>query len=208
MLIIGLTGSMGMGKSTAAARFRALGIGVFDSDAAVHALYAGPAAAAVEAAFPGTTRDGQVDRARLAEAVVHDASALKRLEAIVHPMVRQEQRAFLDREAARGAKMAVLEIPLLYETGGDDLVDTVVAVSASPEAQRERVLAREGMTPEKLEGLLARQTPDAEKRRRADFVVDTNGPIAQTYEQIDTIIGVFRTRRGEAYQRVWLASEA
>lgn len=205
MLIIGLTGSMGMGKSTAAAQFRDIGIAVFDSDAVVHALYAGAAVPAIEAAFPGTTRDRQVDRTRLASVVVNDPSALKRLEAIVHPLVRAEQRVFLDGEMARGAKMSVLEIPLLYETGGEEFVDAVVVVSASPEVQRERILARPGMSLEKLEGLLARQTPDSEKRERADFVVDTNGSIAETHAQIDAIVGAFRTRRGDVYHRVWLA---
>lgn len=195
-----------MGKSAAAARFRDLGIAVFDSDAAVHRLYSGPAASKVEDAFPGTTEGGHVDRARLAAAVMKDPSAIKRLESIVHPLVRAEQRAFLDGEIARGAKMAVLEIPLLYETGGNQLVDAVIVVSAAPEVQRERILARAGMTAEKLDALVSRQTPDSEKRARADFVVDTNGTLAHTHEQIDTIVGAFRTRRGEVYQRVWLNS--
>jgi dephospho-CoA kinase len=203
MLIIGLTGSIGMGKSTAATRFRANGVAVFDADAAVHALYAGPAVPLVEAAFPGTTRDGVVDRAALSRVVTGDSAKLARLEEIVHPLVRAAERDFLAEQKARGARFAVLEIPLLYETGAEALVDVVVVVSASAETQRRRVLERPGMSEEKLASLLARQTSDAEKRRRADFVVDTEGPREQSAAAIDAILAALERRRGEAYHRVW-----
>lgn len=203
MLVIGLTGSIGMGKSTAAARFREHGIAVFDADAAVHALYAGRAAPLIEEAFPGTTDKGVVDRGRLLAALVKDASGFKRLEAIVHPLVRAAEQDFLDGEHGKGATMAVLEIPLLFETGGDKLCDVTVVVSAPIEAQRERVLARPGMTAEKFDEILARQMSDAEKRVRADFVVDTGGSIAQSRVQIDKIVAALKTRRGHAYHRHW-----
>jgi dephospho-CoA kinase len=203
MLVVGLTGSIGMGKSTAAERFRARGIAVFDADAAVHALYAGKAVPLIEAAFPGTTAAGKVERARLADAVLEDPAAFRRLEGIIHPLVEAEERSFLRREAARGAEMAVLEIPLLYETGRNAHVDAVVVVSASAATQRSRVLKRPGMTPEKLDGLLARQLGDAEKRRRADFVVDTEVPMAESAARLDAIIAELRTRKGQAYHRHW-----
>lgn len=203
MLIIGLTGSIGMGKSTAAARFRRNGVGVFDADAAVHRLYAGRAAPEVEQAFPGTVTDGLVDRGRLAAAVMNDPGAIARLEAIVHPMVRQEERAFLLAERARGADMAVLEIPLLFETGADARVDVTVVVSAPAAVQRERVLARPGMTEEKLARLLANQLPDVEKRARADFLVDTSGTIAETEAAIDSLVESLRGRQGSVLS-AWL----
>lgn len=201
MLIIGLTGSIGMGKSTAAERFRSHGIAVFSADTAVHELYAGPSSALIEAAFPGTVKDGVVDRSILSQRVLSEPDGLARLEAIVHPFVRQSESKFLAGEAARGAQMAVLEIPLLLETGADDLVDVVVVVSAGAEAQRRRVLARPGMTEDKLARLLARQMPDAEKRRRADFVVDTERPIEESAAAIDAIIAQLAGRKGEAYHR-------
>ncbi|ESW88928.1 dephospho-CoA kinase [Mesorhizobium sp. M1005] len=173
MIVLGLTGSIGMGKSTTAKMFAEAGVPVHDSDEAVHRLYAGKAAPLVEAAFPGTTRSGAVDRAALAERVLGDAPALKRLEAIIHPLVRADADAFLAEHRAAGAPLAVLDIPLLFETGGRDRVDKVVVVTAPPEVQRARVLARPGMNEEKLASILARQVPDAEKRRRADFVIDT-----------------------------------
>ncbi|MER9546197.1 dephospho-CoA kinase [Mesorhizobium sp. M0437] len=173
MIVLGLTGSIGMGKSTAAKMFAEAGVPVHDSDEAVHRLYAGKAAPLVEAAFPGTTRSGAVDRAALAERVLGDAAALKRLEAIIHPLVRADADAFLAEHRAAGAPLAVLDIPLLFETGGRNRVDKVVVVTAPPEVQRARVLARPGMNEEKLASILARQVPDAEKRRRADFVIDT-----------------------------------
>ncbi|MER9893227.1 dephospho-CoA kinase [Mesorhizobium sp. M0119] len=173
MIVLGLTGSIGMGKSTTAKMFAEAGVPVHDSDEAVHRLYAGKAAPLVEAAFPGTTRSGAVDRAALAERVLGDAAALKRLEAIIHPLVRADADALLAENRAAGAPLAVLDIPLLFETGGRDRVDKVVVVTAPPEVQRARVLARPGMNEEKLASILARQVPDAEKRRRADFVIDT-----------------------------------
>ena len=203
MLIIGLIGSIGMGKSTVAARFRVLGVPVCDADAEVHKLYEGPAVAPIEAAFPGTTANGKVDRQKLAEALIGDPDKFKRLEAIVHPLVVQAERAFLRAEAARGAAVAVLEIPLLLETGGERRVDYVVVVSAPAEAQRARVMARPGMTPEKLDHLLARQMPDAEKRKRADFVVDTGGTFADTDAQVDKIVESLQGRGGTAYAKFW-----
>jgi dephospho-CoA kinase len=203
MLVVGLTGSIGMGKSTVAARLRALGIGVCDADAEVHRLYEGAAVAAIEAAFPGTTVGGKVDRQKLGLAVLDKPDEIKRLEAIVHPLVLAAEREFLRREAARGAEMAVLEIPLLLETGGETRVDVVVVCSAPPEVQRERVMQRFGMRPEKLEQILARQMPDAEKRKRADFVVDTGGTFAETDAQVDKIVESLKGRRGVAYAKFW-----
>ncbi|MDP3897027.1 MAG: dephospho-CoA kinase [Mesorhizobium sp.] len=173
MIVVGLTGSIGMGKSTTARMFSEAGVPVHDSDEAVHRLYAGPAAALVEAAFPGTVRDGVVDRTRLAEKVIGNPAALKTLESIVHPLVRADADAFLARHRNAGAPLAVLDIPLLFETGGRARVDKVVVVSAPTDVQRARVLARPGMTEEKFASILARQVPDAEKRRLADFVIDT-----------------------------------
>ena len=204
MLVVGLTGSMGMGKSTAAARLRALGIAVFDADAEVHRLYEGPASAAIEAAFPGTTENGRVDRQKLAAALGSDPAHFKRLEHIVHPLVQAAEKAFLRARAGAGDALAVLEIPLLYETGAEASMDAVIVVSASAEVQRERLLARPGMTAEKLKNLLARQKPDAEKRRCADFVVDTNGTVTETETQIDAIITALRSRKGSAYERFWM----
>ena len=204
MLVIGLTGSIGMGKSTAATRFRELGIAVCDADAEVHKLYeGGPAVAAIEAAFPGTTINGRVDRQRLAQALLADSSRFARLEAIVHPLVREAERDFLKAEKARGASMAVLEIPLLLEGGGHSRVDVVVVVSAPADMQRERVLARPGMSLEKLEQILARQLHDGEKRARADFVVDTGGTIAESAAQVDKIVESLQGRSGEAYAKHW-----
>ena len=188
MRIIGLTGSIGMGKTTTAGFFRAAGIPVHDADAAVHRLYSGPAAAAVEAAFPGTAPDGVVDRERLAEAVLGDQLALKRLEAIIHPLVREREKAFLQTAAEAGAPMAVLEIPLLFETGAEKRCDAVVVVTAEPEVQRQRVLKRPGMTEARLQALLANQMPDAEKRRRAHFLVLTDNDLDSAKRQVTAII--------------------
>jgi dephospho-CoA kinase len=203
MLILGLTGSIGMGKSTVAARLRALGIGVCDADAEVHKLYDGAAAAPIEAAFPGTTAEGKVDRQKLAAVLVADPGGFKRLEAIVHPLVFAAERAFLQAEAARGASLAVLEVPLLYETGGEARVDCVIVCSAPAVAQRARVMQRASMTPEKLEQILARQLSDAEKRARADFVVDTGGTLKESEAQVDKIIESLRGRQGSAYAKYW-----
>ncbi|MER9950886.1 dephospho-CoA kinase [Mesorhizobium sp. M0047] len=188
MIVLGLTGSIGMGKSTTAKMFVEAGVPVHDSDAAVHRLYAGKAAPLVEAAFPGTTSAGVVDRAKLGARVLGDAAALKRLEAIIHPLVRADADAFLARHRAAGAPIAVLDIPLLFETGGRDRVDKVVVVTAPPEIQRERVLARPDMTEEKLDSILARQVPDAEKRKLADFVVDTGQGLGSARAAVAAII--------------------
>ncbi|MEO8318759.1 MAG: dephospho-CoA kinase [Bradyrhizobium sp.] len=174
MLILGLTGSIGMGKSTTAKLFMEAGVPVYDADAAVHKIYEGEAAPAVEAAFPGTTVDGKVDRAKLSAKVVQDPAAIKLLEQIVHPMLGASRQKFLAEAEQSGAPVVVMDIPLLYETGGEKRVDAVVVVSTAPETQRERILARGTMTPEALDAILARQLPDAEKRKRADFVVDTS----------------------------------
>ncbi|MER8752629.1 dephospho-CoA kinase [Mesorhizobium sp. M1050] len=188
MIVLGLTGSIGMGKSTTAKMFAEAGVPVHDSDEAVHRLYAGKAAPLVEAAFPGTTSAGVVDRAKLGARVLGDAAALKRLEAIIHPLVRADADAFLARHRAAGAPIAVLDIPLLFETGGRDRVDKVVVVTAPAEIQRERVLARPDMTEEKLDSILARQVPDAEKRKLADFVVDTGQGLGSARAAVAAII--------------------
>ena len=188
MFILGLTGSLGMGKSTAARFFAEAGVPVHDADAVVHRLYEGEAAAAIEAAFPGTTAGGKVDRNKLAARVLGDAAALQRLEAIVHPLVQEAERRLLAEAAANGEKIAVLDIPLLFETGGDRRVDAVVVVSAPPDVQRARVLERPGMTIEKLESILSKQMPDAEKRRRADFVVDSSQGFESARAQVRAIL--------------------
>ena len=174
MRILGLTGSIGMGKSTTAKLFAEAGVPVYDADAAVHKIYEGEAAPAIEAAFPGTTVDGRVDRGKLSARVVHDQAAIKQLEQIVHPMLGASRKKFLNDAEASGAPVVVMDIPLLFETGGEKRVDAVVVVSTDPATQRERILARGTMTSEALDGILARQLPDAEKRKRADFVVDTS----------------------------------
>ena len=188
MFVLGLTGSLGMGKSTTARFFAEAGVPVHDADAAVHRLYEGEAVAAIEAAFPGTTGDGKVDRTRLAARVLGDAAALKRLEAIVHPLVRKAEQQLLEEARARGEPVAVLDIPLLFETGGDRRVDAMVVVTAPPEVQRARVLERPGMTMEKLDSILAKQIPDEEKRRRADFVVDTSQGFEAARAQVRAIL--------------------
>jgi len=188
MIRLGLTGSIGMGKSTVAAMFAERGVPVFDADAAVHRLQGagGRLVAAIEAAFPDTTGTAGVDRTALGEAVLGDPVALKRLEAIVHPAVAEERAAFLAANAA--APLVLLDIPLLFETGGERQVDRIAVVSAPPEVQRARVLARPGMTAERFAAILARQMPDAEKRARADFVIDTAGPLAATAAEVDAVI--------------------
>ena len=188
MRILGLTGSIGMGKSTTAKLFAEAGVPVYDADAAVHQLYEGEAAPAIEAAFPGTTANGKVDRPKLSARVVHDPAAIKQLEQIVHPMLgASRQKFFADAEAAK-APVVVLDIPLLFETGGEKRVDAVVVVSTSPELQRERVLARGTMDEAKLEAIIAKQMPDAEKRKRADFVVDTSHGLQPVRAQITHIL--------------------
>lgn len=195
MIVLGLTGSVGMGKSATAKMFREEGVPVFDADAAVHRLYESKAAPLIEAAFPGTTLSGRVDRERLSAKVVEDANALKKLESIVHPLVREERRVFLAQAKASGAKVALLDIPLLFETEGFEAVDKVVVVSAPAEVQRKRVLAREGMTEEKFKAILARQMPDAEKRRRADFVVDTSHGFEAARENVRAILRAIEGKR-------------
>lgn len=188
MIVIGLTGSIGMGKSTTAKMFAEEGVPVHDSDEAVHRLYSGAAVPLVEAAFPGVTVDGRIDRTLLGQRVIGNAEAIRKLEQIVHPLVRADADAFLARHRAVGAKLAILDIPLLFETGGRDRVDKVVVVSAPAAIQRERVLARPGMTVEKFEAILARQVPDAEKRRLADFVVDTGAGIEAARATVRRIV--------------------
>lgn len=188
MFVLGLTGSLGMGKSTTARFFAEAGVPVHDADAVVHKLYEGEAVRAIEAAFPGTTEGGKVDRTRLAARVLNDPAALKRLEEIVHPLVHEAERRLLAEAQARGEKVAVLDIPLLFETGGDERCDAVVVVSAPAEVQRARVLERPGMTIEKLESILAKQMPDAEKRARADFVVDTSQGFEAARAQVRAIL--------------------
>jgi dephospho-CoA kinase len=188
MFILGLTGSLGMGKSTTAHFFAEAGVPVHDADAVVHRLYEGEGVEAIEAAFPGTTAGGKVDRNKLAARVLGDAAALQRLEAIVHPLVQKAERRLLAEAAAKGERVAVLDIPLLFETGGDRRVDAVVVVSAPPDVQRSRVLERPGMTIEKLESILAKQMPDAEKRRRADFVVDSSQGFESARAQVRAIL--------------------
>jgi dephospho-CoA kinase len=198
MFIIGLTGSIAMGKSTTARLFAEAGVPVHDADAAVHRLYENDAVAAVEAEFPGTTRDGKVDRVALGARVLGDAAALKRLEAIVHPLVRESEQQFLHGAEAAGANIVVLDIPLLFETGGEKRVDAVVVVSAPADMQRQRLIER-GVSDERLQALLARQVPDAEKRGRADFVVDSAHGIELARAQVQNILAAVATmplRRG------------
>jgi dephospho-CoA kinase len=187
VIILGLTGSIGMGKSTTARMFEEAGVPVHDSDKTVHRLYAGKAAPLIERRFPGSTADGVVDREKLAKAVLDHAGALKELEAIVHPLVREDEKLFLEKERGTGTPLVVLDIPLLFEVGAEDRVDKVAVVSAPPEVQRQRVLSRPGMTEAKFEAILEKQVPDAEKRRRADYVIDSgNGlePARRTVERI------------------------
>jgi dephospho-CoA kinase len=188
MIILGLTGSIGMGKSTTAKLFAEAGVPVYDADATVHMLYEGEAVPAIEAAFPGTTVDGKVDRNKLSARVVHDPAAIKRLEQIVHPMLGASRQKFLDDAERSGAPVAVVDVPLLFETGGEKRVDAVVVVTTTPELQRQRILARDNMTSEKLDAILARQLPDAEKRRRADFVVDTSDGLDPVRLRIQDIL--------------------
>ena len=199
MFILGLTGSLGMGKSTTARFFAEEDVPVHDADAVVHRLYDGEAAPAIEAAFPGTTAGGKVDRDKLAARVLGDGAALKRLEAIVHPLVQEAERRLLAEAETRGEKVVVLDIPLLFETGGEKRVDAVVVVSAPPDVQRARVLERPGMTADKLDAILAKQMPDDEKRRRADFVVDTSRGFEAARADVRAILDAIATmprRRG------------
>jgi dephospho-CoA kinase len=193
MFVLGLTGSLGMGKSTTAGFFAEAGVPVHDADAVVHRLYEGEAVAAIEAAFPGTTHDGMVDRKLLSARVLGDKAAFQRLEAIVHPLVQAAEGRLLAEAEARGEAVAVLDIPLLFETGGEQRVDAVVVVSTPAEVQAARVLERSGMTIEKLEAILAKQMPDAEKRRRADFIVDTSQGFEAARAQVRAILDAVAT---------------
>ena len=191
--VLCLTGSLGMGKSTAAKFFAEAGVPVHDSDAVVHALYEGEAVAAIEQAFPGTTAGGKVDRGKLAAMVVNDKAALARLEAIVHPLVGAARDQFLATAAASGALVVVLDIPLLFEIGGERGCDAVVVVSAPAELQRARAFERPGMTEEKFAAIMAKQLPDAEKRRRADFIVDSSQGFDHARAQVRDILRVVAT---------------
>ncbi len=188
MFVLGLTGSIGMGKSTTSAFFRQSGVPVHDADAAVHRLYAGAAVAPIAEAFPGTVAEGRVDRTKLAAIVLKDGAAMKRLEGIVHPLVGAAERQFREAARARGCSLVVLDIPLLLETGGERRVDAVAVVSAPADLQRARVLARPGMNEEKLDAILARQVPDAEKRRRAHFVIESGFGLESAGRQVSDII--------------------
>jgi dephospho-CoA kinase len=197
MIVLGLTGSLGMGKSTTAKMFADEGVPVHDADAAVHRLYEGEAAPLIEAAFPGTTAAGKVDRARLSQRVVGDDAAIKKLEAIVHPLVAKVRDQFLAEAQRDGAKVAVLDIPLLFETGGDKACDAVVVVSAPPGTQRVRVLERPGMTETKFQALAAKQMPDAEKRARSDFVVDSGQGLEAARAQVREILAAVAKMPGK-----------
>lgn len=201
MIVAGLTGSIGMGKSTVAAYLRERGVPVLDADKIVHDLYAGEAAPLIEAVFPGTTRDGVVDRAALAAKVVGAPAELKKLEAIIHPRVRAAEQAYLRAEHDKGSDLAILEIPLLFETAPRMLFDAIIVVSAPAHIQRTRLMARPGMTAEKLDALLVRQLPDAEKRARADFVVDTAVSHEDTRREIERVIKEILKRPALAYCR-------
>ena len=188
MIVLALTGSIGMGKSTSAQMFREAGVPVHDADATVHDLYEGTGVPVIAELFPDTIVDGKVDRARLGAIVLKDNDALKRLESVIHPLVRDAEIEFLENARARDEALVVLDIPLLYETGGEARVDGVIVVSCGPEEQRLRVLARPGMTEEKFQAILAKQVPDAEKRKLADFIVDTSQGLEAARQQVDAII--------------------
>jgi dephospho-CoA kinase len=194
--LVGLTGSIGMGKSETAKMFAKLGLLVYDADAAVHALYepGGAAVAKIAEAFPGTVKDGRVERGTLARQLSTDRSAFARLEAIVHPLTADAQRAFIENASAKRVELVVLDIPLLFETGGNERMDAVVVVSAAEDVQRARVLSREGMTGDLFEGILARQVPDAEKRAKADFVVETDKGLDHAFDQVKKIVAALNER--------------
>ncbi len=197
MIVLGLTGSIGMGKSATARMFADAGVPVHDSDETVHRLYSGAAVPLVEAAFPGAVTAGTVDRAELARRVLGNPEALKRLEGIVHPLVRADAGAFVERHRAAGAKLVVLDIPLLFETGGRHRVDKVVVVTADAGTQRNRVMARPGMTEEKLQAILAKQVPDAEKRRQSDYIIDTGLGMESARRDVGRIIAELSGEKAE-----------
>ena len=188
MFVLGLTGSLGMGKSATAKMFAEQGVPVHDADAAVHQLYESEATPLIEAAFPGTTAGGKVNRDKLAQRVLGDTAAIKKLEAIVHPLVRNAEERFLTEAERKGVTVAVLDIPLLFETGGDKRCDAVVVVSAPPDVQRARAFERPGMTEQKFAALLAKQMPDADKRAMADFAVDTSKGFDTARAQVRDIL--------------------
>lgn len=188
MVVAGLTGSIGMGKSATVDMFRRLGVPVHDSDAAVHELYSGDAVDPVGKAFPGVLRDGSVDRSLLAQRVLNDPQAMKRLEAMIHPMVAAHRRSFVSQMRRSGSPLVVLDVPLLFETGADADVDVRIVVTAPVDVQKQRVLARPGMTPEKFAAILGRQMPDEEKRRRADIVIDTSRGFAAVERDVKDIV--------------------
>ncbi|NNM73686.1 dephospho-CoA kinase [Enterovirga aerilata] len=194
--LLGLTGSIGMGKSATAIMFRELGVPVHDADAAVHALYRGRAAPLIEEVFPGTVVDGVVDRSKLSDRVIGRPHAMRRLESVVHPLVREEEIAFLRRAVAERRPLAVLDVPLLFETGGERRCDAVLVVTAAPEVQESRVLARPGMTAQKFAAILAKQTPDEEKRRRAHFIVDTGHGFPRAKAAVSDIVRALAGRPG------------
>jgi dephospho-CoA kinase len=194
--VLGLTGSIGMGKSTTSAMFSEFGVPVYDADATVHALYRGEAASLIGKRFPGTVIDGVVDRKRLGAEVLGDAAALKDLEAIVHPLVRNAERIFITDHVRKGTKLVVLDIPLLFETHGEQRVDAICVVSAPADMQRQRVMDRQTMTEAQFEAVLAKQLPDAEKRARADCVIDTGQGLAYAKEQVKTVIERYQSRTG------------
>jgi dephospho-CoA kinase len=202
MLVIGLTGGIGMGKSAAAERFAEHGIPVFNADLCVHRLYEGEAVAAIESAFPGVAKDGRIDRKTLSETIAGSPDRLLRLERIVHPLVVAAELDFLRAAEKDGAPLAVLEIPLLFETGADSRVDVTVVMSAPQDVQRARVLSRPGMTADKLEHLLARQLPDAERVARADYVVDSGLGLADMRIEIDKLVESLKNREGRVMARL------
>jgi dephospho-CoA kinase len=197
MIVLGLTGSVGMGKSATAKMFADEGVPVFDADAAVHTLYEGEAAPLIEAAFPGTVSAGRVDRERLSRAVVGNSEAFAKLEAIIHPLVRKARKNFLIAAKAKGAQVALLDIPLLFETGGERKVDKIVVVSAPHPVQKERVLARPDMTEGKFSAIVAKQMPDSEKRERADFVIDTSRGFEAAREDVRAILRTLSKTKGK-----------
>jgi dephospho-CoA kinase len=202
MLVIGLTGGIGMGKSAAAEHFASHGIPVFNADACVHQLYEGKAVAAIEAAFPGVARGGKVDRKLLSGRIAGSPKRLRQLEEIVHPMVVEAEIDFLHDQERKGAKLAVLEIPLLFETGAERRVDVTVVLSAPEAVQRKRVLARPGMTADKLEHLIARQLPDAERRARANYVVDSGTSLKDMHAALDKLIESLQDKKGRVVKRL------
>ena len=197
MIVLGLTGSIGMGKSTTAKMFREEGVPVHDSDETVHRLYEGPAAQLVERAFPGTVVNGVVDRKKLAAAVLDKPEALRRLGQIIHPLVRADADAFVERQRKEGRRLVVMDIPLLFETGGTDRVDSILVVTASAEVQRARVMARPGMTEHKFEKILANQVADKDKRRNADYIIDTGQGLDHARAEVRKLIGLIREKDRE-----------